>query len=160
MHHLQPCHHDHLRLCSELFGQWQRWLRKLVSTEWVIFSTYENPLLRILILYPLVSRASLVAQRLKGLPVCGRPMFDPWFRKIPWKRKWQPTPVFLPGESHGGRSLVGYSSWDRKESNNWATSLSHLVSIYVGHKYIASFFCPFREVHPHIILAIFLSPVF
>ena len=27
--------------------------------------------------------------------------FDPWFRKIPWKRKWQPTPVFLPGKSHG-----------------------------------------------------------
>ena len=37
---------------------------------------------------------------------CG---FDPWFRKIPWKRKWQPTPVFLPGESHGQRSLAGYS---------------------------------------------------
>ena len=32
----------------------------------------------------------------------------------PWRRKWQPTPVFLPGESHGQRSLVGYSSWDRK----------------------------------------------
>ena len=34
--------------------------------------------------------------------------FDPWVRKIPWRRKWQPTPVFLPGESHGQRSLVGY----------------------------------------------------
>ena len=33
--------------------------------------------------------------------------FDPWVRKIPWKRKWQPTPVFLPGESHGQRSLAG-----------------------------------------------------
>ena len=36
---------------------------------------------------------------------------DPWVRKIPWRRKWQPTPVFLPGESHGERSLVGCSSW-------------------------------------------------
>ena len=36
---------------------------------------------------------------------------------IPWRRKWQPTPVFLPGESHGGRSLVGYSPWGRKESD-------------------------------------------
>ena len=35
--------------------------------------------------------------------------FDPWVRKIPWRRKWQPAPVFLPGESHGRRSLEGYS---------------------------------------------------
>ena len=35
--------------------------------------------------------------------------FDPGIRKIPWRRAWQPTPVFLPGESHGQRSLVGYS---------------------------------------------------
>ena len=43
---------------------------------------------------------------------CG---FDPWVRKIPWSRKCQPTPVFLPGKSHGQRSLVGYSSWGLKE---------------------------------------------
>ena len=35
--------------------------------------------------------------------------FDPWVGKIPWKRAWQPTPVFLPGESHGQKSLVDYS---------------------------------------------------
>ena len=46
---------------------------------------------------------------------CGRPRFDTWVRKIPWRRKWQPTPVFLPGESHGWRNLVGYSPWGRKE---------------------------------------------
>ena len=40
---------------------------------------------------------------------CGRPGFDPWVGKIPWRRKWQPTPVFLPGESHGRKSLVGHS---------------------------------------------------
>ena len=50
-----------------------------------------------------MDRASLVAQRLKPLCLqCGRPGFDPWVGKIPWRRKWQPTPVFLPGESHGG----------------------------------------------------------
>ena len=38
-----------------------------------------------------------------------RPGFDPWVGKIPWRRKWHPTPVFLPGESHGWRSLVGYN---------------------------------------------------
>ena len=38
-----------------------------------------------------------------------RRRFVPWVGKIPWRRKWQPTPIFLPGESHGQRSLVGYS---------------------------------------------------
>ena len=42
--------------------------------------------------------------------------FDPWVGKIPWRRARQPTPVFLPGESHGQRSLEGYSLWDLKES--------------------------------------------
>ena len=41
--------------------------------------------------------------------------FDPWVRKTPWRRKWQPTPVFLPGESHGQRSLESYSPWSCKE---------------------------------------------
>ena len=39
----------------------------------------------------------------------------PWVGKIPWRRKWQPTAVFLPGESHGKRSLAGYCPWDRRE---------------------------------------------
>ena len=46
---------------------------------------------------------------------CKRRRFDPWVRKIPWSRKWQPTLVFLPGESQGQRSLVGYSSWSHKD---------------------------------------------
>ena len=41
--------------------------------------------------------------------------FNPWVGKIPWRRKLQPTPVFLPGESHGQRILSGYSPWGRKE---------------------------------------------
>ena len=47
---------------------------------------------------------------------CGRLRFDPWVGKTPWRREWQPTPVFLSGKSHGQRSLVGYSPWGRKES--------------------------------------------
>ena len=46
-----------------------------------------------------------------------RHRFDPWIGKIPWKRDWQPTPVFLPGKPHGWRSLVGYSPWGCKESD-------------------------------------------
>ena len=43
--------------------------------------------------------------------------FSPWVGKIPWRRKWQSTPVFLPGESHGMRNLVGYSPQGHKESD-------------------------------------------
>ena len=42
---------------------------------------------------------------------CRRPRFDPWVGKIPWRREWLPTPIFLPGEFHGQRSLVCYSLW-------------------------------------------------
>ena len=48
---------------------------------------------------------------------CRRPGFNPWVGKIPWRRKWQPTPVLSPGNFHGWRSLVGYSPWGRKESD-------------------------------------------
>ena len=53
-------------------------------------------------------RASLVAQMVKNLPECWRLEFDPWVGKIPWRRERLPTPVFLPGESHRQRSMVGY----------------------------------------------------
>ena len=54
---------------------------------------------------------------------CRRPGFDLWAGKIPWRRKWQPTPVFLPGEFNGQRSLVGYSPWGHRESDTtkWQT---------------------------------------
>ena len=45
------------------------------------------------------------------------PGFDPWVGKISWRREWQPTPVFLPGEFHGQRNLVGHSQWGHKESD-------------------------------------------
>ena len=48
---------------------------------------------------------------------CGRPGFSPRVRKIPWRRKWQLTPVLLPKKFHGWRSLVGYSPWGHKESD-------------------------------------------
>ena len=46
---------------------------------------------------------------------CKRCGFDLWVGKIPWRRKWQYTPVFLPGKSHGQRSLEDYSPWGHKE---------------------------------------------
>ena len=57
------------------------------------------------------------------------PKFHPWVGKIPWRMEWQPTPVFLPGKSHGQRSLEGYSSRGLKKSHTteWLTlSLSYI----------------------------------
>ena len=58
-------------------------------------------------------------QRIHGQ--CRRPGFNPWVGKIPWGREWQPKPVFLPGESHGQRSLVRYSPLGLKESDRKLT---------------------------------------
>ena len=55
-----------------------------------------------------------------------------WVRKIPWRRKWQPTPVFLPGESHGQRNLVGYSPWGCKESDTSERISLSLFKVYVS----------------------------
>ena len=57
-----------------------------------------------------------MAQTIKNLQ-CRRPGFDPWVGKVPWRRKWKATPVFLPAEFHGQRSLVGYSQWGYKKSD-------------------------------------------
>ena len=71
---------------------------------------------------------------------CQRHEFDPWVRKIPWRRKWQPTPAFLPGKSLGQRSLVGYSPWGHKESDTaerlnsettWGTLFNHRPPNYL-----------------------------
>ena len=59
--------------------------------------------------------ASLVAQLVKSLPAVQETQFDPWVGKIPRRRKWQPTPVSLPGKSHGQRSLVACSPQGHKE---------------------------------------------
>ena len=61
---------------------------------------------------------------------CRRHGFDPWVGKIPQRRKWQPTPVFLPGESHGWKSQVGYSPRGRKESD--MTEQLHWHWLFMG----------------------------
>ena len=59
----------------------------------------------------------------------GRCQFDPWVRKILWRRKWQPAPVFLPGKSHGQRSLASYSTWGCKESDT--TEHAHHIIVVI-----------------------------
>ena len=63
-------------------------------------------------------------------PQCGRPGFDPWVGKIPWRREWLPTPVLLPGEFHGQRTLAGYSPWGHKEWNT-TDQLTLSLSLHV-----------------------------
>ena len=61
--------------------------------------------------------ASLVAQTVKNLPAIQETQVRSLIRKIPWRRAWQLTPVILPGEAHGEKSLVGYSPRGGKESD-------------------------------------------
>ena len=61
---------------------------------------------------------------------CRSCRFDPWIRKIPWRRKWQPTPDFSPEKSHGLRNLVGYGPW-RVEQDLETKQLLPLVVMYV-----------------------------
>ena len=59
---------------------------------------------------------------------CRKCGLDPWFGKIPWRREWQLTPVFLPGKSHGQGSLVGYSSLGHKRvEHGWVTKQKQKV---------------------------------
>ena len=69
----------------------------------------------------------------KNMPAMQETQVQSLGQKIPWRREWQPTPVFLPGESHGQRSLVGYSPWGCKESDTTeATSHTHIcIYIYI-----------------------------
>ena len=76
-----------------------------------------------------------------------------WIGKIPWRRKWQPTPVFLPGKSHGQRSLAGYSPWGRKELGPaaWLTLFSDSGA--------AAFWRPSRPLLSHLVLSSSISSV-
>ena len=79
-------------------------------------------------LYAVFLLIQLVAQiEKKNCLQFGRLGFDSWVRKTPWSRKWQPTPVLLPGKSHGQRSLAGYNPWDHKESDMTEYTQSKLL---------------------------------
>ena len=70
---------------------------------------------------------------------CRRPEFDNWVRNIPWRREWQLTPIFLPGESYGQRDLAGYSPQSHKESN----TTEQLTLSLSFHVYVHIHFNPF-----------------
>ena len=65
--------------------------------------------------------SSLAAQTVKKLPAMCKPGFNPWVGMILWEREWLPTPIFLPGESHGQRSLVGPWGYKELDITEWLT---------------------------------------
>ena len=86
--------------------------------------------------------ASLVAQRVKHLPAMWVTGVRSLGQEDPGRRKWQPTPVFLPGESHGRRSLMGYSPRGRKESDT--TERLHFISLSGGIKSQLHYFLVYK----------------
>ena len=77
----------------------------------LIWSIYEKPTINMIFGLPwLLSNKESTCQ-------CSRIGFHPWVGRVSWRRKWQPTPVFLPGKSCGQRSLAGYSPWGLKQSD-------------------------------------------
>ena len=108
---------------------------------WRIMVTFSLP-------YPLQGqdkrKQALLQQKMLGICLQRRrSRFDSWVGKIPWRRKCQPTPVFLPGESHARRSLGGYSPWGRRRrtrlsnqtttsTTEGASSTEHQTGIWVG----------------------------
>ena len=114
--------------------RWETWLRGPKKTKMVLpfSSSLKKPSRR--------PRLARLMSAIRGFPGgasgkesayqcrrhrrCG---FDPWVGKVPWKRKWQPTPVFLPGESSGQRRLAGYSPWGHKELNTTEHTHEHYL---------------------------------
>ena len=80
------------------------------------------------IVVTLLESTSLVAQLVKRLPIMWETVFNPWVGKISWRRKWEPTPGFFPGEFHGQRSLSGVAESDM-------TELLTLTGEYLGSYY-------------------------
>ena len=88
----------------------------------LIFLSFKKNFIGVYLIYNVVLASGIQHSELVAsqVPLCRRlerREFDPWVGKISWRKTWQPTPVLLPGESHGQRSLEGYSPWGCKELN-------------------------------------------
>ena len=108
-------HGDYSPIRTSLVAQMARKLPPMWETR-VWFLGQEDPLEKRMATHSSILGLFWWLRQQRICLQCKRPKFDPWARKIPWRRKWQPTPVFLAGEFHGQRSLAGYSSWGHKES--------------------------------------------
>ena len=80
--------------------------------------------------------AFLVAQMVKNLPAVQDTGFDLWVQKLPWRREWLPTPVYLPGEFPGQRSLAGFGPWGCKMSD----TSEQLTLYFMNKKYAKAYY--------------------
>ena len=87
------------------------WQANKISLSWLDFIIWQRFLL-----------CKLSACQCRRCWTCG---FRPWVTEVPWRRKWQPPPGFLPGKSHGQRSLTGYSLWGVRVRHHWACERAH-----------------------------------
>ena len=109
------------------------WEKSSENIDWGVMNTFgkaNSQIRNLQIMRMTVSQVLWLYYFISGLPMwhsgkesiwqcrrCKRHGFDPWVRKIPWSRKWQPAPVFWPGKFHGQRCLVSYSPWGGKHSH-------------------------------------------
>ena len=103
-------------------------IQYLSFCDWLIFMTYW-------------AFMTYWTQTVKNLPAMQETWVQCLVGKIPWRRKWQPTPVFLPGEFHGQKSLAGYSPWGHKESDmteQLSLSLISLVRMSLSSNHVCS----------------------
>ena len=107
------------------------WLTDLVWSSLSPFVSADSMVSFFLWLSNIPLQASPVAQQWRICPQCRRYGFSPSVGKIPWRRKWQPTPVFSPGKSHGQRSLVGCSPWGCKASHTTKCTHTHNIPLYI-----------------------------
>ena len=104
----------------EILNKKQTLTLKWADASWILWYLYTKNIL-------LELRASLVAQTVKNpwKNQCGRPRLSPWVGKIPWRRAWQPTPVFLPGESPWTEKPGGLQSMGlQRVGHHWASKHS------------------------------------
>ena len=118
--------------------------RGLLHCRWILYQpSYQGSPIKHM---KPIKKTSLVAQTVKRLST----MWETWVRSqfpVPWRRKWQPTPVLLPRKSHGQRSLV--SMWLQRVGHDWATSLSLSLSLFKGHKRTAEGWKSYQPIRTH-----------
>ena len=136
----RSCHHDKIKTKAKDKRE-EKWKPlALVPLRWpnleAFYQQASYDVLKLLLLFYYI----LVSQMVKNLP---DPGFSPWVRKMPWRRECQPTPVFLPGEFHRQRNLVGYS-WGPRIEHNWATNTSLQFKLLLVECFVTQ-----RQEHPN-----------
>ena len=100
--------HGNTQISADFYGVDDSLYEDLRETSKVKEQGDEKGVPKIMKLYPGVATGKEPTCQYRRPKRCG---FDPWVRNIPWRRKWQPTPEFLPGKSQGQRRLAGYIPW-------------------------------------------------